>query len=170
MKDSSMCSIKYFNLIDSIRYGLMGVLQFHEMGMYGFRALFTHQPRSKSSPHLWNYMIFHNYILGGQCMEKFLSVEPQEDEVWRTTGEFLSYPKYLSSFASSGRGGGVIDFMYWISALWSLSTLVFLYAWLLWDMPSTIWRELLKVWANSIIKNIYDRTFFTVIIKFAKSG
>ena len=52
MKDSSMCSI-----IDSIRYGLMGSLQFHEMGMYGFRALFTHET-----------------VHGN-----FLSVEPQED-------------------------------------------------------------------------------------------
>ena len=50
MKDLSMCSIKYFNLIDSIKYGLMGALQFHEMGMYGFPALFTQSVKLHDLP------------------------------------------------------------------------------------------------------------------------
>ena len=68
MKDSSICSFMMcLNLIDSIRYGLMGFLQFHEM------ACMDSAPCSLSSPDPSRH--FHNVHLHNVHLRRTLHGE-----------------------------------------------------------------------------------------------
>ena len=165
-----------FNLIDSIRYGLMGSLQFHEMACMDSAPCSPSaqiQVVTSSSMELHDLNVHLRRTLHGK---KFLSIEPQQVR-WTgllTISEQMEQVSFLVTQvlrncgfgSSSSRGGGVIDFMYWITAL-GVSPLLSSSMFGCFEiMPSTL-GELLK--CEQIYKIIYARTFFAVII-FAKSG
>ena len=124
-------------------------------------------PCSPSSPDPSRHFLIHGTtwssimcIYGGRCMEKkFLSIEPQQVR-WTgllTISEQMEQVSFLVTQvlgfgSSSSIGGGVIDFMYWITALGVSPLCLPLMFGFFEIMPSTL-GELLKC------KQIYKKIF-----------